>query len=1547
MTMGPKLDRPRIDIGVEQENWNTFVRRWETFRIGSKINDESAPTQLFQCASEALGDILLKADPNITSRPVEEVMAAMRSLAVIPVAKGVIRADLTQLAQGNDEQFRTFAARVKSKAVTCGFTTSAKCTCGSTVKADYTDEAIRDVLLAGISDMDIRREAQCMDDVHSKPVNEVIAFVEGREMARNATPTSSLSAISTFKRNKAPQVKSHSSAPDRKKTAQCPDCGKSYGLYRERQSGWNTRPFTKCIDCWRTNARRRRPPPPADKAPLVPSGECAVFEAASEEHISQISALETRNKVILQHQIFDKGTWRRARFADHPRASFKLSHADQRQSQANQPVTVDGIADTGAQSNLWGLQDFQEAGHSLDDLRPVSLNIRAANRNPINVIGAFPGKFEGQSPNGDTISCQAMVYVSDSVVGFYLSYDTMVDLLIINRHFPRIGSCAKDSDGSSPALAPQDHNNTDGYVRALNAGCTDPHEDETSCDCPQRSSIPDRPTSLPFPPTAENNAKMREWLLHRYASSTFNTCPHRPLPCMTGPPIEIHIDESGTPRTCHTAAPVPMHWQKRVHEDLLRDEALGVIEKVPYGVPVSWCHRMVVTRKHDGTPRRTMDLSPLNKFCKRETFASEAPFQLARRVPGNTWKTVTDAWNGYHSVPLRESDRHLTTFITPFGRWRYTRAPQGFLSSGDGYNRRFDAILSDFQRKERCVDDTIHYDEDLETHWWRAIDFLSITGSSGIVLNPDKFQFAQRDVDFAGFHISENSIEPLPRYIDAIRSFPTPTSTTDIKSWFGLVNQVSNYAQLRDVMAIFRPFLSPKYKFFWTPILDQAFNDSKEAIIEAIREGVEIFDISKPTCLRPDWSSRGIGYFLLQQHCSCSAGMPDCCPDGWRITLAGSRFLSGAELRYAAIEGEALAIAWGLEQTRYFTQGCPNLLVVTDHKPLTKIFGDRTLDEISNTRLFRLKQRTLPWYFRIAYMPGKTNHAADATSRHPSPYTDVSMLLFEDYSESCIAASISRDAEQITTIPWSLLAQETSKDPVLSDLLSAIAEEFKHDYPSISAYMRYRDSLYITDGVVLYKDRVIVPSSLRRSVLEGLHSAHQGVSSMELRALSIVFWPGITDDIHSTRSGCRECNRNAPSQAPLPSEPAIPPSTPFEQVFADFFEFGGHHYLIVGDRLSGWSEIFSTPSGSSLSGARGLISCLRSFFSTFGVPVELASDGGPEFKADATGEFLRRWGVKHRLSSAYHPQSNGRAEVAVKSAKRLLRSNVGPTGTLDNDRLLCALLQLRNTPDPDCNVSPAQIIFGRPIRDAFSFVNRLEKFSNPAVRLTWREAWSSKETALRTRFTRSSESLNEHAKPLPPLTVGERCFIQNQTGKEPKKWHRSGIVTEVLQHDQYLVKVDGSGRVTRRNRRFLRAFKTASTVIERAPPSDIPIAAEQAPAAIPVAPLTPIAALCPPVVPRSPDVSVKPSLITPGLPDPPSTLAQHEPAGSFPLQPIRGNVSLRPDEPTAHRAALPPTVIPAALKRLLSHNTAGLQEATVVPEDSGRLRRRAMNLGGM
>ena len=230
--------------------------------------------------------------------------------------------------------------------------------------------------------------------------------------------------------------------------------------------------------------------------------------------------------------------------------------------------------------------------------------------------------------------------------------------------------------------------------------------------------------------------------------------------------------------------------------------------------------------------------------------------------------------------------------------------------------------------------------------------------------------------------------------------------------------------------------------------------------------------------------------------------------------------------------------------------------------------------------------------------------------------------------------------------------------------------------------------------------------------------------------------------------------------------------------------------------------MFGTPAGTTVTGANALVRLLRSYFATFGVPEEISSDGGPEFTAFVTQDFMRKWDIKHRVSSAYFPQSNSRVEVAVKAEKRLLMSNISPNGDLNNDSFLRALLQLRNTPDPDCDLSPAEIVFNPPLLDAFSFVNRLATFSNRFIRRTWREAWRAKEDALRVRAKRTNDALSARTRPLRPLRCGDRVFIQNQDGRHPRKWDNT--VVEALDFDQYNVKVGGSGRITRRNRRFLR-----------------------------------------------------------------------------------------------------------------------------------------------
>ena len=118
-------------------------------------------------------------------------------------------------------------------------------------------------------------------------------------------------------------------------------------------------------------------------------------------------------------------------------------------------------------------------------------------------------------------------------------------------------------------------------------------------------------------------------------------------------------------------------------------------------------------------------------------------------------------------------------------------------------------------------------------------------------------------------------------------------------------------------------------------------------IVDQIRQGVKIFDQSRPTCLATDWSKEGLGYWLVQKHCDCAGVRPFCCKFGWRVVLMGSRFTHGAESHYAPIEGEALAVVDALDKARHFTLGCSDLLVAVDHKPLLKVLGDRALNALS------------------------------------------------------------------------------------------------------------------------------------------------------------------------------------------------------------------------------------------------------------------------------------------------------------------------------------------------------------------------------------------------------------------------------------------------------------------------------------------------------------------------------------------------------------------------------------------------------------------------
>ena len=188
----------------------------------------------------------------------------------------------------------------------------------------------------------------------------------------------------------------------------------------------------------------------------------------------------------------------------------------------------------------------------------------------------------------------------------------------------------------------------------------------------------------------------------------------------------------------------------------------------------------MVTCNADGTPRRTVDLQPQNtrRHSVRQTHHVPRPIHLADWVPRHTKKTVTEAWNGYHSVPICEEDRHITTFITPWGRYRYKVAPQGFVASVDAYNQRFDAIISDFKNKVKCFNDTLMWEDSFEAAFFQACAWFDLYALNGITLNLKKFQFAQDTVEFAGLTITPTDISPSKTFLDAIRNFPIPTDIT-------------------------------------------------------------------------------------------------------------------------------------------------------------------------------------------------------------------------------------------------------------------------------------------------------------------------------------------------------------------------------------------------------------------------------------------------------------------------------------------------------------------------------------------------------------------------------------------------------------------------------------------------------------------------------------------------------------------------------------------------------------------------------------------------
>ena len=261
---------------------------------------------------------------------------------------------------------------------------------------------------------------------------------------------------------------------------------------------------------------------------------------------------------------------------------------------------------------------------------------------------------------------------------------------------------------------------------------------------------PIRPVTPHYELVEENVERLEKWFLEQFGRTVF-AMERIPLPEMHGPPHHIHLRPGALPHAAHVPATVPHHFYDEVQRQLDDDIARGIIEEMSAGEPTEWCSRMVAVPKENGKPRRTVDFQKLNRACLRETHHSRPPFNLITSVAKHTFKTVADAYFGYHQIPLDCESRKLTTFITSRGRFRYCRTLMGHCAAQDAFTKRFDDIIADIPRKLKCIDDTLLHDDSVKEAFWHIYDLLQRCLDNGLTLRLDKFSFCRRSVTFAGY----------------------------------------------------------------------------------------------------------------------------------------------------------------------------------------------------------------------------------------------------------------------------------------------------------------------------------------------------------------------------------------------------------------------------------------------------------------------------------------------------------------------------------------------------------------------------------------------------------------------------------------------------------------------------------------------------------------------------------------------------------------------------------------------------------------------------
>ena len=293
----------------------------------------------------------------------------------------------------------------------------------------------------------------------------------------------------------------------------------------------------------------------------------------------------------------------------------------------------------------------------------------------------------------------------------------------------------------------------------------------------------------------------------------------------------IRIDNDAVPQVIPPRR-IPFALQDAVKSKLDRMQAIGVV--APVTEPTDWVNSMVVVRKQANKVRICIDRPHLNAFIKRSHYPLPTFDDIAARLHNAKVFSVLDAKTGFWHVRLEEKSSLLTTFNTPYGRYRWLRMPFGIASAPEEWQRRKHKIIKGLSGVEVIADDFLiigsgnTQSEAIKNHDSNLTAFLQRAREKGLTLNPDKMKLRLTEVRFVGHKLTSQGVAPDPQKVEAILQIPRPTDVHSLRRILGMINYLAKFLpKLSEVSAILRGLERKGTEWKWSKEHDEAWNEIK------------------------------------------------------------------------------------------------------------------------------------------------------------------------------------------------------------------------------------------------------------------------------------------------------------------------------------------------------------------------------------------------------------------------------------------------------------------------------------------------------------------------------------------------------------------------------------------------------------------------------------------------------------------------------------------------------------------------------------------------